>query len=70
MCEFCSDGPTSSRQNNGDSSDLRFAGFFSAEAIEAAVRQARINLDDIDDGASRSGSDDDEDGGEEDDDGT
>ena len=69
MCEFCSDGPTSSRQNNGDQTDLRFAGFFSADAIEAAVRQARINLDDIDDGASRSGSDD-EDSGEEDDDGT
>lgn len=38
MCEFCSYGPNSS--HDGDQNDLRFAGFFSSEAIDAAVRQA------------------------------
>ena len=38
MCEFCSFGPNSS--HDGDQTDLRFAGFFSSEAIDAAVRQA------------------------------
>lgn len=36
MCQFCSVGPSSQH----DSTDLRFAGFFSADAIEAAIRQA------------------------------
>jgi len=42
MCEFCSIGPNNKqqRQHGNDSSDLRFAGFFSPEAIEAAIRQA------------------------------
>lgn len=43
MCEFCSIGPSSSRDR--DSSDARFAGFFSADAIEAAVRQAAKTAD-------------------------
>jgi len=67
MCEFCSLGPNSSRQHGADRSDLRFAGFFSAEAIEAAVRQAQAssnNLNDNDHGVSEEG------GGDEDDDGT
>ena len=38
MCEFCSFGPNSSRQNHGE--DAFGMGFFSADAIEAAVRQA------------------------------
>ena len=41
MCQFCSVGP--SNQHGGDSTDLRFAGFFSADAIEAAIRQANRN---------------------------
>jgi len=41
MCEFCSIGPSSPRDR--DSSDARFAGFFNADAIEAAVRQAAAN---------------------------
>ena len=41
MCEFCSFGPNSgSRQNHGGEDDAFGMGFFSAEAIEAAVRQA------------------------------
>ena len=40
MCQFCSVGP---RQLQHDSSDTRFAGFFSADAIEAAIRQANNN---------------------------
>jgi len=38
MCEFCSFGSNSSRQNHGE--DAFGMGFFSAEAIEAAVKQA------------------------------
>mmetsp|Transcript_30852 Transcript_30852/g.66811 ORF Transcript_30852/g.66811 Transcript_30852/m.66811 type:complete len:80 (-) Transcript_30852:1117-1356(-) len=48
MCEFCSFGPNSSRRNHGDDGgpDDAFGatgssmGFFSSDAIEAAVRQA------------------------------
>lgn len=39
MCEFCSFGPNSKNQDR-DSSNPVFSGFFSADAIEAAVRQA------------------------------
>ena len=38
MCEFCSFGPNSSRQNHGE--DAFSMGLFSAEAIDQAVRQA------------------------------
>ena len=41
MCEFCSYGPNSShKQHTGDQGDLRFAGFFSPEAIEIAIRSS------------------------------
>lgn len=40
MCEFCSFGPNSKTQDR-DQSNPSFSGFFSAEAIEAAVRQAK-----------------------------
>lgn len=70
MCEFCSIGPDS-RQHGGDQTDLRFSGFFSPEAIEAAVRQSSVSNGVS--SAARGGSDVDEDDdadGEEDDDGT
>lgn len=38
MCEFCSN-PFA--QKNLDALDSTFAGFFSPEAIEAAIRQAK-----------------------------
>ena len=38
MCEFCSN-PNS----NNDAQHIEFAGFFSAEAIEAAVRKVNAN---------------------------
>ena len=37
MCEFC----TNPNNDNRDSQQVEFAGFFSAAAIEAAVHQAR-----------------------------
>lgn len=40
MCEFCSFGP-STNKNNQDINNPDFAGFFSADAIEAAVRHAQ-----------------------------
>lgn len=40
MCEFCSFGPNTNNQDQ-DSSHPDFAGFFSASAIEAAVRHAQ-----------------------------
>lgn len=43
MCEFCSFGPNTS--SDPDSRHHQFAGFFSADAIEAAVRQAQQNED-------------------------
>lgn len=39
MCEFCSFGPNSKKADR-DSTNPVFSGFFSADAIEAAVRQA------------------------------
>ena len=38
MCEFCSFGPNSNKSDR-DSTNPVFSGFFSADAIEAAVRQ-------------------------------
>lgn len=58
MCEFCSFGPTSGRQDR-DATHTDFAGFFSAAAIEAAVKLANENGISIDDDE---GEDDDTDG--------
>ena len=76
MCEFCSYGPNSShKQHTGDQGDLRFAGFFSPEAIEIAIRrshQAAVNNSsnsNNNNDISRS-SDDEENDGEASDDGT
>lgn len=55
MCEFCSFGPSSSGADR-DATNNDFAGFFSASAIEAAVRLANEN------GLSIDESDDDTDG--------
>jgi hypothetical protein len=46
MCEFCLDpnSSSSSRGGNRDAFHSDFAGFFSADAIEAAVRQAAANV--------------------------
>jgi hypothetical protein len=54
MCEFCSVGPN---RVDRDSTHADFAGFFSAAAIEVAVRQANA-----DGTAEESESDDDTDG--------
>jgi hypothetical protein len=40
MCEFCS---LPNKGGNRDAFHSDFAGFFSAEAIDAAVRQAKAN---------------------------
>lgn len=39
MCEFCSN--PFDRNNNRDAQHVEFAGFFSAEAIDAAIRQTQ-----------------------------
>mmetsp|Transcript_1409 Transcript_1409/g.2574 ORF Transcript_1409/g.2574 Transcript_1409/m.2574 type:complete len:81 (-) Transcript_1409:2143-2385(-) len=80
MCEFCIGPPSAQQKQHGaDEADLRFAGFFSAEAIEAAVRQAEANVrshdtnndnDSDDNNNEERGKKDDDDGGEEEDDGT
>ena len=57
MCEFCS-FPTA---GDRDAQHSDFAGFFSAEAIEAAVRQANANREQAP-GEGGSGEDDDSDG--------
>ena len=54
MCEFCSFGPN---PVDRDSTHADFAGFFSAAAIEAAVRQANADRT-----SDESESDDDTDG--------
>jgi hypothetical protein len=43
MCEFCSFGPNTNL--DPDARVVEFAGFFSADAIEAAVRQAQQDED-------------------------
>ena len=40
MCEFCSFGPKSELHGR-DTNDSSFAGFFSADAIQAAVLKAK-----------------------------
>ena len=81
MCEFCSYGPNSShKQHTGDQGDLRFAGFFSPQAIEIAIRRSHqaasnnvnssnSNSNNNNNDISRS-SDDEENDGEASDDGT
>jgi hypothetical protein len=62
MCEYCNN-PFAS---NKDAQRVEFAGFFSSEAIDAAVRQAAIRRSD----ASQGNDDDDEDSSSESSDGT
>ena len=38
MCEFCNN-PLSNKQNDKDARHVEFAGFFSSDAIDAAIRQ-------------------------------
>ena len=67
MCEFCSLGPNDRLLGGRDRFDPNFSGFFSAAAIEDAVRQANATVN------NRNDNDDDDDGsggGEEDEDGT
>jgi hypothetical protein len=45
MCESCSAGPTTHK--NRDSTNPDFAGFFSSKAIEAAIHQARIQQEQV-----------------------
>jgi hypothetical protein len=52
MCEFCSYGPNSNA--NRDQLNPSFAGFFSAAAIEDAVRRAKQNTEE-DDGEDSDG---------------
>lgn len=67
MCEFCSLGPKSNVDRDSRHSD--FAGFFSADAIEQALRQAAEN--NRNNGRSGSGnSGDDDEPSDEDSDGT
>ena len=58
MCEFCS-GNHNSLEHGRDQQDASFAGFFSSDAIDAAVRQANINRSSKRN-VSRSGDDDNE----------
>ena len=41
MCDFCSFGPNSN-QNDKDSLNCDFAGFFSSDAINAAISQSQV----------------------------
>ena len=61
MCEFCSFGPNST-QHNGDQKDLRFAGFFSSEAIDAAVRKAMEGSNNNNDPSEKVGDGEEDDG--------
>jgi hypothetical protein len=63
MCEYCNN-PFAS---NKDAQRVEFAGFFSSEAIDAAVRQAAIRRSD---GSQGNDDDDDEDSSSESSDGT
>ena len=69
MCEFCSFGPNSNRQDRDASDPFNFGGFFSADAINEAVRLSKQQQQQLQqrrdgDGAKEEGD------GEEDDDGT
>jgi hypothetical protein len=67
MCEFCSFGPNSNRQDRDASDPFNFGGFFSADAINEAVRLSKQQQQQQrrDDGGAKEEGD-----GEEDDDGT
>ena len=54
MCEFCN---LPGSNTNRDAAHSDFAGFFSADAIEAAVRQANANRN-----SEEKGDDEDDDG--------
>jgi len=56
MCEFCNN--PFSNSNNSDAHRVEFAGFFSAAAIDAAVRQAKQRGNDSDDDDDESSSSD------------
>jgi hypothetical protein len=64
MCEFCSNPADFNNRNNRDSTHSDFAGFFSAVAIEAAVRQSHATRTKPEGDTST------DDGGDDDDDGT
>jgi hypothetical protein len=53
MCEFCSYGPNST--TDPDARHEQFAGFFSVDAIDAAVRQAQALQDEDDSDADSDG---------------
>ena len=58
MCEFCSFGPNSNNIHGRDTSNPSFAGFFSSDAIEAAIQKVSISSKK---NASNSNNDDDDD---------
>lgn len=66
MCEFCL-YPNGNNSNDPDADHVDFAGFFSADAIEAAVRQANATREQSHDGGDDDASGEQE---EDDDDGT
>jgi hypothetical protein len=80
MCEFCSFGPPNSSNNNNRQLDrndpFSFGGFFSADAINEAVRiskqrqQQQSRRKNGNDGSSSSSNEEDEGEGGEDSDGT
>ena len=39
MCEFCNNPLSNNKQNDKDAQHVEFAGFFSSDAIDAAIRQ-------------------------------
>lgn len=55
MCEFCNNPAD---QKNRDATHLDFAGFFSSEAIDAAVRQANADRTEDDSSSAEEGDDD------------
>lgn len=72
MCEFCSFGPNSNRQDKDANDPFAFGGFFSPDAINEAVRvskQLQQQRKD-DDGSSNEDDEEDEEDGGEDSDGT
>ena len=64
MCEFCS-GPNT-LEHGRDQQDASFAGFFSSDAIDAAVRQAKSSSSSKRDVSRSAGDDNEEEIGKED----
>lgn len=62
MCEFCL-YPNGNNSSDPDAEHIDFAGFFSADAIEAAVRQANANRGQQDTTDDESTEEDDDDDG-------